>query len=193
MKCLGEATDIVQRRLGDFLYFLQVGVEWRSFGRLFSQPTEKGTDRSEYLAEFVVQFARDMAECRLLRRDQFLRKLAALLRKRRQARKDFAVRADEVKTGQHDRDECCREEEIDLTLDARVDFADLSRGVLLAFVVFDQQSRDSGAQSGLSRLQRQSNLLLRFGFFSLVGEREHAVHGVPELRELMTQIVALLF
>jgi hypothetical protein len=48
------------------------------------------------------------------------------------------------------------------------------------------------AQRGLTRLQRQPNLVARFVFFTVTRQREHPVHRIPELRKLLTQIRALL-
>ena len=61
--------------------------------------------------------------------------------------------------------------------------ADLRGGLLLAFVVLHQQARDGGAERRLPRLQREPDLRARFVFFAVLRQREHAIDGVPELRE----------
>ncbi len=60
---------------------------------------------------------------------------------------------------------------------------DTPGGLLLAFVVLDQQPRDGGAQRGLARLKRQPDLCSSIRFVAACGEREDPVRGVPELRQ----------
>ncbi len=100
--------------------------------------------------------------------------------------------ADEIEAGEDDGDEDGGEEEIELALDAVVDRGDASGGALFGFVVLDEEAGDGGAQSGLARLQSVSDLLDSGGFEARLREGEHAIYGVPELREGLIQIAALI-
>jgi hypothetical protein len=64
--------------------------------------------------------------------------------------------------------------------------------LFLIFVVLYQHARDGSAQSGLPGLKRNANLSPGFLFFSLPGQIEHAVHGIPELRERSAEKLLLL-
>ena len=62
MQGLGEAADVIERGLRDSLHFLEVGVDGRIGWKIFSGAADEGADGCEYLPEFVVEFAGDMAE-----------------------------------------------------------------------------------------------------------------------------------
>src|SRR5271168_3754213 len=106
-----------------------------------------------------MKLARNVAQRRFLRGDQFLRQVAALFGKLRQPSKNLAITAYEIQTRQNYRDECCRQEEVELALNSIVDLRDARGGLLFAFVVFYQQARNRRAEGLLPRLQRQANLL----------------------------------
>ena len=91
MQGLREATDVIQRGLRDFADFFQIVVKWRRFRNLLACAAKQNTDRREYLAKFIVELARNMAQRGFLSMDQFLRQFAALSGKKFQAREDFSV------------------------------------------------------------------------------------------------------
>ena len=105
---------------------------------------------------------------------------------------EAAVVADEIETGENDGDEDGCEEEIELALDSVVDGRGADGGTLFGFVVLDEEARDSGAESGLARLQGVADLLGSGGFEAGLGEREHAIYGIPELHEGLIEIEALV-
>jgi hypothetical protein len=69
MEGLGETADVVERRLRDALDFLEVGVERGIGGEILAGAADKRADGGEHLAEFVVEFAGDVAEGGFLRGD----------------------------------------------------------------------------------------------------------------------------
>ena len=128
----------------------------------------------------------------LLRRNQFLRQLAPLFGERRHPRENCPVRTNQVQAGKHDGHQRRRQKKIQLPLHAIVNLLDLQSGLLLAFIILHQQPRNRRAQRRLPRLQRQSNLLSGFLILPAACQREHALHGVPELRQLLSEILPLL-
>jgi len=66
MKSLGEAADIVECGLRDALDFLEVGVDGGIGGEILAGAADERADGGEDLAEFVVEFAGDVAESGLL-------------------------------------------------------------------------------------------------------------------------------
>ncbi len=62
MQGLGEATDVVERGLRDALHFLKIGVDGRIGGEMLTGAADERADGGEHLAEFVVEFAGDVAE-----------------------------------------------------------------------------------------------------------------------------------
>src|SRR5580765_1698498 len=166
MQGLREAADVVQSGLSDIANFGEFSVEWRSLGNLPAGAAEENADCGEHLAKFVVQFAGDVTKRGLLSVDEFLGEFAALRGEGFQAGKNFAIGIDEVKAGEHDRDERGAEQNIELTLNTVVDFGDLVGGLLFAFVVLHQEPRDSGAERGLASLQCKLDLIASFFFFS---------------------------
>ena len=106
--------------------------------------------------------------------------------------KEVAIVADEIEAGENDRDEDGGKEEIELALDAVVDRGDAGGGALFGFVVLDEEAGDGGAEGGLARLERVADLLGGIGFETGLREREHAIDGVPELREGLIQIAPLV-
>ena len=103
-----------------------------------------------------------------------------------------AIVADEIEAGEDDGDENGGEEEVELALDAIVDGGAAGGGSLFGFVVLHEEARDSGAESGLARLQGVADLLGGGGFEAGLGEREHAIYGIPELGEGLIEIEALV-
>ena len=66
MKSLGEAANVVERGLCDALHFLEIGVNGGIGGEMLAGATDERADGGEDLAEFVVEFAGDVAESGLL-------------------------------------------------------------------------------------------------------------------------------
>ena len=92
MQRLRKAAHGIQRVLRDLPHLVQIGPEWRIFRRLLLSASQHRAHRGQHLAKFVVQFARDIAQRRLLCGDQLLRQIAALGGKARQLRKEPTVR-----------------------------------------------------------------------------------------------------
>jgi hypothetical protein len=90
------------------------------------------------LPEFVVQFARDVPQREFLRRNELLRKIAALRGKFSHLRKEPAIIANQVQAGDYDREQDDREERVKLALHAFINLRDAPSGLLLAFRVMDQ-------------------------------------------------------
>jgi hypothetical protein len=55
-----------------------------------------------------------------------------------------------------------------------------------------QQPRDRGAKRGLARLQRQLNLIASFFFLAGASQFEHAVDGIPKLRQRLAEELPLV-
>ena len=105
MQRLRKAANFVQRTLRDFANFAQVSAQTRVFRHLISGPAEHGTHGRQNLSEFIVQFARNVAQSGFLGRDQFLRQFAALRGKRRELRKTRRFEWIKIQAGQHDRNQ----------------------------------------------------------------------------------------
>jgi hypothetical protein len=105
MQRLRQAANIVQRRLRDFANLLQILAERRALGHLLFHPAQQRANRRQHLAEFVVQLAGNVAKRGLLRGNQFLRQIAALLGESREPREDLPVRTNQVQAGERDGDE----------------------------------------------------------------------------------------
>src|SRR6266581_3022196 len=146
VKRLRKSPDVIQGRLRDLLHFLQIVAQRRSFRDVFAGTAQHRPDRGQDLPEFIVELAGNVAQRRFLRGDQFLRQLAALFGKLRQARKNLANTANQIQARQNDSDESRREEEIELALHAIVNMRNPYRGLLLAFVVFHQQPGNGCAE-----------------------------------------------
>ena len=121
-----------------------------------------------------------------------MREIAALRGEFGDLSEKATIVADEIEAGEDDGDEDGSEEEIELALDAVVDRGDASCGALFGFVVLNEKAGDGGAERGLARLQGVTNLLGGSGFEAGLREGEHAIYGVPELREGLIQIAALI-
>ena len=139
MKRLGERPDIVQCRLRDLLHLLQVFAQGRSFRGMFARAGQHRSERCQNLPEFIVEFARNVPQCRFLCRDQFLRQITALLGKLRQAGKNLPVTANQVQACQNNGDERCGQENIELPLHTIVNLRDARGGLLFTFVVSHQK------------------------------------------------------
>ena len=107
-------------------------------------------------------------------------------------REDAAVIADQVEARHDDCDEDGSEEEIELALDAVVDFCVAISGAFFGFVFVLLEARDRRTECGLSGLQRVADLLRCGGFGAILREGEHAVDGIPELREGLIEIATLV-
>jgi len=84
MKRLRETANFIQCTLRDFAHLKQFRADWRVLRRHSSRSTKHRANRSQDLAEFIVQFTRDVAKCGFLSRDQSLSEFASLNRKRLQ-------------------------------------------------------------------------------------------------------------
>src|SRR5579864_610962 len=157
-------------------------MERRSFPGLFAGAAQHRTNSSEHLAEFIVQLARNVPKRGLLRRNEFLREVAALFVKFREASKELTVAANQIQAGQHNGNESGGEKKVKLALYTVVNLRNACGGLLFAFVILYEQARDCATQSLLARLQRQANLVARLRLICQC-ELEHAVDGVPELRD----------
>src|SRR5947207_12883525 len=96
MQGLREATDVIQRGLRDFADFLQIVVKWIRFRNLLACAPKQNTDCREYLAKFIVELTRNMAQGEFLSMDQFLRQFAALCGHKSQSSNGFSVREDKI-------------------------------------------------------------------------------------------------
>ena len=192
MQGLGKRSNFVQCRLRDSLYFFQLLAGRRSFRQVISSAAQYGPDRGQDLAKLVVQFTGDMPQSRFLCRDQFLRQIAPLFGEFCKSRKNLLVAADEIKAGRSNRNQRCRQKNVELALHPIVNLSDACRGLFFAFVILHQEPRNSRAESLLARLKRQSDLLPRFGLFAALCQREHPLHRVPELRQRLCQVLPLL-
>ena len=159
---------------------------------MISRAAQHQADGGQYLAEFVVEFARNVAQRGFLRGNELLRQFAALRRKFGDVREDLAVVANQIQAGDHDGQQDGCEEKIQLALHAVVNLFDAGFRLLLAFVVLYQQTGNGGIERGLARLQRVANLLASGRFVSIAGQRKHAVGGIPELYQGLAQVAALV-
>src|SRR5262249_41971842 len=139
-----------------------------------------------------MQFTRNMAQRRFLRRDQLLCEFAALIRKEGELSEKAPIRANQIQAGEQDCGQDCDQKQVDLALYAVVNLRHLVARLLIALVVLDQQPCDRGAQRRLPRLQGNPNLSARSRFVTVAREREHAIDSVPELREGTRKELALL-
>ena len=153
---------------------------------------EHRSDRGENLAEFVVQFARDVAQRGFLRGDELLGQFAAALGDFGQAREQAAVPANQREAVQQDGEQGRGQKDINLALHAVVNLNDALSGLLFVFAVLHQQAGNGRAQCGLAFLQGNLNLLASFFVLSIASESEDAVDGIPELGEGAGQKRALL-
>ena len=164
----------------------------RIFRNLLSGAAKHDADGCKNLAKFVVEFARDVAKRGLLRVNEFLRQFAALIREKFKAGKDFAIRIDQVKAGQHDGNERGTKQNVELALNAIIDLGDLVGGLFFAFVVLHEQTRYGSAESGLTSLQSELYLVASFLFIADAGSLKHAIDGVPKLSERLIEELALV-
>ena len=86
MQRLRQPADVVERALRDLADFAQVASQRRPLGRVLAGAAEHRAHGGQDLPELVVQLARDLTERRLAGRDELLRELAPLVRKRREPR-----------------------------------------------------------------------------------------------------------
>ena len=112
-----------------------------------------------------------------------MREVAALAGEGGELFEEAAVRADDVEAGENDGGESGGEEEIDLALDAVVDFADLQGDLFVAFIILHEEAGDGGAEAFLAGLQGEADLFAGFLVLAILCEGEGAVCGVPELGE----------
>ena len=75
-----KTADRVERVLSNFSYFAKVRAQRRVFGSMFLRAPQHGADRGQNLAKLIMQFARNVAQGRLLGGDELLCQVAALLR-----------------------------------------------------------------------------------------------------------------
>src|SRR6266404_4446094 len=183
MQRLRQPAHFRQRGLRDLLHFLQILPQYRIVWHFFALAAQQRPDRRQHLPKFIVQFARKMPQRGFLRRNQFLRQLAALCGERFQLRKNLFVCLNQIQTCQHNYQQRRPQKQIELPLHAIVNFPNLRRCLLFAFVILNQQPRYCRAQRRLPRLQRHLNLFPRFLFFSICCQRKHPVHRIPELRQ----------
>ena len=192
MERLRERPDVIQGGLRDFLHLFQIAVKRRSLPHLLARAAQHRSNGGEHLTEFIVKLAGNMSQSGFLCGNKFLRQVAALLGKIREARKKLAIAANEVQAGQHDGNERGGEKEVKLALYPIIDFRNAGGSLLFALVVFDKQARNRGAECLFTRLERQANLFARLRFFAALGKGEHAVDGVPELRDRLREIFPLV-
>ena len=102
-----------------------------------------------------------------------------------------AVRPNEVEARQADREQRRAKESEDLPLHLAVDALHTQRGLVLAFIVGNEEARDGRAERGLPRLERHLDLHARVALVPFAGEREHARRRVPELGGRGAQVAAL--
>src|SRR5262245_33536843 len=119
---------------------------------MFTGTPQHGPHRRQDLPELVVQLPRDMMQRRFAGGNQLLYELASLSRERRQLREETAIGPNQLKNRDAYREQCCREKQIDLSLNPVVDPLHALRGLFFVFVVLDEQSGDGAAQSRLTRL-----------------------------------------
>jgi hypothetical protein len=93
---LRQAAHAVERRLRHLAHLAQVGAQRRPLVGVARRALDHRADRGEHLAEFVVQFARDLAQRVLARGDERLRQAAPLVGERRQPREEPPVGVNEV-------------------------------------------------------------------------------------------------
>jgi len=106
--------------------------------------------------------------------------------------KQTAVIADQVQAGDDNREQDRRQEEIKLALHAIVNLRNARGGLLFAFGVLDQQSRNRGNERGLAGLQGVADLFARAVLVTRLGPCEHPVIGIPELIQRLGQVAALV-
>src|SRR5450432_2162219 len=194
MQRLRQASDFVERSLRNLPYFQQIGPQFGFFWRLIARPSQHRSHRSQDLPELIMKFARDITQRGFLGRNQRLRQITALLRKRRQLIEQYPVAANQIKAREDNRDQRSRKKVVRLPLYVVVNLRDLRRRAIFALIVLDQHLRDSRTQRRQPCLQRQPYLLPRFFFLFLAPLRqsERAVNRVPELRQRTLQILLLV-
>src|ERR1019366_1572854 len=143
----------IERRLRDLRHLDQVGAQRRTFRSLPSRPSQHRSDGGQDLSKLIVQFSRNVKQCRFLRSNQFLRQFAALLRQVRQALEEQPVRANQIQAGEDNGDQRRQQEQQHLPLHAVVNLLDPISSLLLSFVVGNELTRHRDAQRRLVRLQ----------------------------------------
>jgi hypothetical protein len=107
-------------------------------------------------------------------------------------KEEAAIVANEIEAGDDDGDENGGEEGVKLALDPVVDRGDSSGGAFFGFVVLHEEAGDGGAERCLARLQGVANLLGGGGLEARLRQGEHAIDGIPELREGLIEIEELV-
>ena len=118
--------------------------------------------------------------------------IAALLREIAELREETAIPANQIEAGQEDREQSGGKEGVHLALHPIVNRANLRGGLLLVLIVLHQQARNGGAERGLTRLERKTNLGSGFGLLSITRDGKGAVDRIPKLRERLLKIYGLL-
>lgn len=192
MQRLRERADFVERGLHDVAHLFEVGSQSGIDGwNPASGALQHGANGGEDLAEFVMQFAGNVAEGVFLNRNQLLGQFAAALGESGHLIEHFAVVLYKVQAGGDDQNEHRSEEDIGVLFDAGVDLLRLCRGLLFVGVIFDQEPRDRSDQAFLAGLERETDLRAGFGFLSGGGERENPIEGVPKLVDRKREISPL--
>src|SRR5579871_5058320 len=103
MESLREAAHIFKGPLHRLQDFLQIRAQRGAFGSVRAGSTEHGSHGGEDLAKLVVEFARDIAQRRLLHGDELLRELATAFGNLGEAREKATVPTDEREAVQQNR------------------------------------------------------------------------------------------
>src|SRR5882672_12531061 len=114
---------------------------------------EHRSNCSENLAEFIVEFAGDVAEGGFLSRDQFLSKFAAAFGDFGEAPEQAAVPADQGQAIQQDGEKGCGKEEVNLALYTVINLDNSLSGLFFIFCVLHQEASYGCAQCCLAFLE----------------------------------------
>ena len=187
---LRQAADVVERGLRDLADLAQVRPQRRAFRRLLarrgraSSPSRSGSGRTRRAAR-----ARSRAASTRASAISFCASSRRSSDSAASCGEQPPVRANQIQAGQRRWRPASRRGTSRPAAAPRVDVLDLLRRLLLGLVVLDQQPRDRRAERRLPRLQRQPDLARASSSWPVPGELEHAIGGVPELRERAGQVL----
>src|SRR6202158_201732 len=146
MQRLRETANTFQCSLHDLKNFLQIRPQRRTFRSMRSRATQHRPNRRENLAEFIVQFERNVAHRGFLSSNQFLRQFAAAFGDFSQAREQSPIPANHGKAVQQDREKSCGQKNINLALPPPIDLTDALPALLLILAFFPKHPSHSRAQ-----------------------------------------------
>jgi len=121
-----------------------------------------------------------------------LGQVTALLGKRGQPVKKFAIRPDQQHAGKHDGREGCDEKRICLSFNSAINVVYSLCGLLLALIVLYQQASYGDAQRRFASLKRLTYLQASLLFLAVARQIEDVIESFPELCDRTFKVLMLL-